>query len=217
MPQHADSIYLTFLWWLQLKSHTVSSESSSCGRQAQSVRVEAECPAAPLGSPSSPPHWGKGHPPVHRPGNGRRGTCPGSSAPGPLHQSSTTQNTGLKIENPSLTSTCVATETSHRISPWLRTPSSNSTCHMPTAWIREWTHELCCICQSTNSVPTQHCLGKTQARIWFYTKLSRYVMCSLSNLDLLLVVCVNLFCLIFLNSYQGATIKELLCSCPESG
>lgn len=42
--------------------------------------------------------------------------------------------------------------------PWLRTPSSSSTCHMPTAWTRECTQELCCICQSTSSVPTQHCL-----------------------------------------------------------
>lgn len=42
--------------------------------------------------------------------------------------------------------------------PWLRTPSSSNTCHMPTAWLREWTQVLCCIIQSTSSVPTQHCL-----------------------------------------------------------
>lgn len=44
------------------------------------------------------------------------------------------------------------------ILPWLRTPSSSSTCHMPTAWVRKWTQGLCCIIQSTSSVPTQHCL-----------------------------------------------------------
>lgn len=44
------------------------------------------------------------------------------------------------------------------ILPWLRTPSSSNTCHMPTAWVREWTQVLCCIIQSTSSVPTQHCL-----------------------------------------------------------
>lgn len=43
-------------------------------------------------------------------------------------------------------------------SPWLRTSSSTSTCHIPTAWPREWTQELCWISQSTNSVPTQHWL-----------------------------------------------------------
>lgn len=64
---------------------TVSSGSSSCEHQVRSVRGGAECPAAPLGSPVSPPHWAKGHPPAHHPGSGRRGTCPGSSAPGPLH------------------------------------------------------------------------------------------------------------------------------------
>lgn len=37
---------------------------------------------------------------------------------------------------------------------------------MPTAWIREWTHGVCCSIQSTSSVPTQHCLrsGRTQRR-----------------------------------------------------
>lgn len=44
------------------------------------------------------------------------------------------------------------------ILPWLRTPSSSSTCHMPTACVRKWTQGLCCIIQSTSSVPTQHCL-----------------------------------------------------------
>lgn len=52
-------------------------------------------------------------------------------------------------------------EAPRRVSPWLRTPSSSSTCHMPTACRRERTQELCCISQSTSSVPTQHCLGDT--------------------------------------------------------
>lgn len=66
------------------KSPTVSSESSSCEHQVQSVTGGAECPAAPPGSPASPPHWAKGRRPVRLPGSGRRGICPGNSAPDPL-------------------------------------------------------------------------------------------------------------------------------------
>lgn len=67
-----------------IKIRTVSSRSSSCGRPVRSARGGAGCPAAPPGSASSPPRWAVERPPARPPGSGRRGTCPGSSAPGPL-------------------------------------------------------------------------------------------------------------------------------------
>lgn len=86
---------------LCLSSPTVSPGSSSCGRQVRSARGGAGCLAAPLGSPSSPPHWVSEHPPVRRLGSGRKGTCPGSSAPGRLHRNRTTQadNQGFRSKS----------------------------------------------------------------------------------------------------------------------
>ena len=92
--RHTDPLDLTsvrLLLWIR----TVSSGSSSCGRQVQSARGGAECPAAPLGSPSSPPRWAQERPPARHPGSGRRGTCPGSSAPGPLGHNKPTRTAGL--------------------------------------------------------------------------------------------------------------------------
>lgn len=83
--------------WLQrtlFYSRTVSAESSSCVRQVRSARGGAGCPAAPLGSPSPPPRPAKEHPPARHPGSGRKGTCPGSSAPGPLRHHNTDRQTG---------------------------------------------------------------------------------------------------------------------------
>lgn len=138
-------------------TRTASSGSSSCEHRGQSVTGAAGCPAALPGSPSPPPRWETERPPARRPGSGRTGTCPGSSAPGPLchNDSVSAGHKGFKHKR-------VEVEAPRRVSPWLRTPSSSSTCHMPTACRRERTQELCCICQSTSSVPTQHCLGDTR-------------------------------------------------------
>lgn len=132
------------------KTHTVSWESSSSVHLDRSVTGAAVCLGALLDSLFSLLHWGKEHLPVHPLEICRRGTYPGSSALAPLlHR--------LKSVN-----ICPPHGSDRNIKhwPWFRTPSSSSTCHIPTACAREWMHELCCICQSTNSVPTQHCLQK---------------------------------------------------------
>lgn len=211
-----------FLYWFLLQILTVSSGSSSDGHQARSAREAARYPVAPLGSPFFRLQWGNWHPPVHRPESGKKGTCPGSSAPGPLHHRNTAQTAGIQFQITGSRAAHVQTHitqslTSRRASPWLRTPSSSSTCHMPTAWTREWTHELCCNCQSTSSVPTQHRLGKTNAYMSSYmaeqVRKITLIFCLFCVLwtdflfhDFLLLYFILLKC------KQGFAIKELLYS-----
>lgn len=77
------------------------------------MRGGAGYPAAPPGSPSSPPRWARKRPPAHLPGSGRRGTCPGSSAPGPLrrckHTAQATLHTGA------VTDTCAGRDITQRL------------------------------------------------------------------------------------------------------
>lgn len=87
-----------FLYWFLLQILTVSSGSSSDGHQARSAREAARYPVAPLGSPFFRLQWGNWHPPVHRPESGKKGTCPGSSAPGPLHHRNTAQTAGIQFQ-----------------------------------------------------------------------------------------------------------------------
>lgn len=51
-------------------------------------------------------------------------------------------------------------KTSHRISPWARTPSSISTWQSPRAWLRVCTESPALSSASTSSFPEQHCLER---------------------------------------------------------